>query len=106
MDVAFRRPVKQARRQGDLDFASPLAEDRIRQAFGRARWFRQSWIYSPAVTIWVFLSPCLSADHSRRDAHLAALRPASGQGAETLSGLDAPHTARRVIASPKKPAGI
>ena len=68
MDVAFRRAVAQARRQGNLYFAGLLPEDRIEQAFGKARWFWQSWIYSPAVTLWVFLAQCLSVDHSCRDA--------------------------------------
>jgi hypothetical protein len=68
MDSVFRRAVAEARRQGDLYFAGLLPEDRINQAFGTARWFWQSWIYSPAVTIWVFLAQCLSADHSCRDA--------------------------------------
>jgi DDE family transposase len=68
MDVAFRRAVAEARRQGDLYFAGLLPEDRIEQAFGKARWFWQSWIYSPAVTLWVFLAQCLSPDHSCRDA--------------------------------------
>src|SRR5687768_14278726 len=80
MDWAFRRAVAQARRHGDLYFASLLPEDRIQQAFGTARWFWQGWIYTPAVTIWVFLSQCLSSDHSCRDAvaRLIAWRLASG----------------------------
>lgn len=80
MDVAFRRAVAEARRQGDLYFAGLLSEDRIHQAFGKARWFWQGWIYSPAVTIWVFLAQCLSADHSCRDAvaRLIAWRLARG----------------------------
>jgi hypothetical protein len=68
MDWAFRRAVAEARRQGDLCFAGLLPEDRILEAFGRARWLWQGWVYSPAVTIWVFLSQCLSADHSCREA--------------------------------------
>lgn len=68
MDWAFRRAVAEARREGDLYFAGLLSEDRILEAFGKARWFWQGWVYSPAVTIWVFLSQCLSADHSCRDA--------------------------------------
>src|SRR5262249_54156265 len=64
MDVAFRRAVDDARRQGGLPFACLLAEDRILEAFGSARGFWQGWVYSPAVTLWVFLSQCLSADHS------------------------------------------
>lgn len=68
MDVAFRRAVAEARRRGELYFAGLLPEDRILEAFGRARWFWQGWIYSPAVTLWVFLAQCLSPDHSCRDA--------------------------------------
>lgn len=68
MDWAFRQAVATARRQGNLYFAGLLAEDHILQAFGRARWFWQGWVYSPAVTIWVFLAQCLSPDHSCRDA--------------------------------------
>ena len=81
MDLAFRRAVAEARRHGDLYFASLLPEDRIKEAFGKARWFWQGWIYSPAVTIWVFLSQCLSADHSCREAvaGLIAWRLARGQ---------------------------
>ena len=81
MDVAFRRAVDDARRQGGLPFACLLSEDRILQAFGSARWFWQGWIYSPAVTLWVFLSQCLSPDHSCTDAvaRLIAWRLARGQ---------------------------
>jgi hypothetical protein len=81
MDHAFRRAVAEARRHGDLYFASLLPADRIRDAFGRARWFWQGWIYTPTVTIWVFLAQCLSADHSCRDAvaRLIAWRLARGQ---------------------------
>jgi hypothetical protein len=56
MDVGFRRAVAEARRHGNLYFAALLPEDRIHAAFGRARWFWQGWIYSPAATIWVFLA--------------------------------------------------
>lgn len=68
MDHAFRRAVAEARRHGDLYFSCLLSEDRINKAFGKARWFWQAWIYTPSVTIWVFLSQCLSSDHSCRDA--------------------------------------
>jgi len=68
MDVAFRRAVADARRRGDLYFAGLLPEDRILEAFGRARWFWQGWIYTPATTLWVFLAQCLSPDHSCREA--------------------------------------
>jgi putative transposase len=81
MDVAFRHAVTQARRQGNLYFASLLSEDHIHEAFGRARWVWQGWIYTPAVTVWVFLAQCLSPDHSCRDAvaQLIAWLVASGR---------------------------
>jgi putative transposase len=78
---SFRSAVAEARRHGDLYFAALLSEDRIQEAFGRARWLWQGWIYTPAMTVWVFLSQCLSSDHSCRDAvaRLIAWRVARGQ---------------------------
>jgi hypothetical protein len=83
MDVAFRRAVAEARQQGNLYFAGLLSEDRIHQTFGSARELWQGWIYTPAVTVWVFLAQCLSTDHSCRDAvaQLIAWRLARGQKA-------------------------
>ena len=65
---SFRAMVAQARRRDDLYFAALLPEDLIMRAFGaaRARW--QGWVYTPAVTVWVFLSQCFSPDHSCREA--------------------------------------
>jgi putative transposase len=81
MDVAFRQAIAEARRHGKLYFASLLSEDHIAEAFGQAREFWQGWIYSPAVTVWVFLAQCLSSDHSCRDAvaQLIAWLLASGR---------------------------
>jgi hypothetical protein len=64
MDGSFRRAVAEARRQKGLYFASLLSEERIDEAFGVTRALWQGWVYTPAVTVWVFLSQCLSADHS------------------------------------------
>jgi hypothetical protein len=47
-----------------LYFASLLSEERIDEAFGITRALWQGWVYTPAITVWVFLSQCLSADHS------------------------------------------
>jgi hypothetical protein len=63
---SFRAAVAEARRHGDLYFAALLSEDRILKAFGEARSFWQGWVYKPAITVWVFLSQCLSPDHSCR----------------------------------------
>jgi hypothetical protein len=81
MVQSFRAAVADARRHGDLYFAALLSQDRIQKAFGMARWLWQGWIYTPAVAVWVFLSQCLSPDHSCRDAvaRLVAWRVARGQ---------------------------
>jgi hypothetical protein len=68
MVQSFRAAVAQARQHGDLYFAALLPQDRILKAFAAARAAWQGWVYTPAVTVWVFLSQCLSADHSCRDA--------------------------------------
>ena len=65
---SFHATVAEARRHGDLYFAALLSQDRIEKAFGTARGLWQGWIYTPAITVWVFLSQCLSPDHSCRDA--------------------------------------
>jgi hypothetical protein len=78
---AFRRAVAQARREEGLCFASLLSQERILEAFGAARWRWQGWVYTPAVTVWVYLSQCLSPDHSCREAvaGLLAWRLARGE---------------------------
>jgi hypothetical protein len=65
---SFRAAVDAARRQDGLYFATLLSEERILEAFGEARALWQGWVYTPAVTVWVFLSQCLSMDHSCREA--------------------------------------
>jgi hypothetical protein len=63
-----------------LYFAALVDQETIIAALGEASSLWQGWIYTPAVTVWVFLSQCLSADHSCRDAvaRLAAWRTAHG----------------------------
>jgi hypothetical protein len=75
---SFRGRVAAARRHGDLYFAALLTPETILSAFGSASSLWQGWVYTPAVTVWVFLSQCLSPDHSCRDAvaRLAAWRVA------------------------------
>ena len=65
---SLRAAVNEARRHGDLYFATLIPRDRIEKAFGNAIHLWQGWIYTPTITFWVFLSQCLSADHSCRDA--------------------------------------
>src|SRR5277367_5255615 len=65
---ALRAAVEKARRDRELVFAAVLPEESITAAFTAARASWNGWLYSPAVIVWVFLSQCLSADHSWRGA--------------------------------------
>ena len=58
---SLRTAAAVVRRHGDLYFAALLPEDHILKAFAHTRSFWQGWIYTPAVTVWVFLSQCFSA---------------------------------------------
>lgn len=98
----FRNSVLRSRQQEGLYFASLLDEETINQAFGSARYLWQGWIYTPSVTIWVFLSQCLSPDHSCRDAVTRLMawlvtrgrRPCSSETSAYCSARDAlPETA-------------
>jgi hypothetical protein len=77
---SLRAAAESARRHGDLYFAALLPQEVILEALGEASSLWQGWIYTPAVTLWVFLAQCLSADHSCREAvaQLAAWRAARG----------------------------
>src|SRR5215470_9736871 len=83
--AALRQQVGLLRRQflqdGDLPFTDVLTEEVIAQALSAVTgWLDR--IFSPLVTLWVFLGQALSADHSCRAAvaRLIAHRLARGQG--------------------------
>src|SRR3954447_7218992 len=81
----FRQQTSFLRRQflqdGDLPFSDVLSEGIVEQALTAIQvcWFDR--IYSPLMTLWVFLGQVLSADHSCRAAvaRLIAHRVARGQ---------------------------
>jgi hypothetical protein len=81
----FRQQVSFLRRQflqdGDLPFTDVLSEDLVERALTAIQVFWKDRIYSPLVTLWVFLGQVLSADHSCRAAvaRLMAHRVARGQ---------------------------
>jgi len=83
----FRQQVQFLRRQflqdGDLPFSNVLSEDLVARALTAIKAFWMDRIFSPLVTLWVFLGQILSADHSCRAAvaRLIAHRLARGQGA-------------------------
>jgi hypothetical protein len=82
----FRQQVRFLRRQflqdGDLPFSNVLSEDLVARALTAINVFWMDRIYSPLVTLWVFLGQVLSADPSCRAAvaRLIAHRVSRGQG--------------------------
>jgi Transposase DDE domain len=81
----FRQHVRFLRRQflqdGDLPLTDVLSEDLVAQALTAIKVFWKDRIYSPLVTLWVFLGQVLSADASCRAAvaRLIAHRVSRGQ---------------------------
>ena len=68
----FRRQLRFLRRQflqeGELPFSDVLSEKIVKQALSDADVVWNERIYTPLVTLWIFLSQVLSADHSCRAA--------------------------------------
>ena len=68
----FRQQVNFLQRQflpeGDLPFTDVLSKQIVSQALTASKVVWNNSIYSPLVTLWVFLSQVLSEDHSCRSA--------------------------------------
>ena len=81
----FRQQIGFLRRQflqvGDLSFGNVLLEEIVEQTLTAVRVVWNEGIYTPLVTLWVFLSQVLSADHSCQAAvtRLIAHRESQGQ---------------------------
>jgi hypothetical protein len=81
----FRQQVRFLRRQflqdGELPFSNVLSEEIVEQALATINVWRDR-IYSPLVTLWVFLGQVLSADSCCRAAvaRLIAHRPRRDKG--------------------------
>ena len=81
----FRQQVRFLRRQflqeGDLPFTSVLSDAIVSQALQSVALVWKDRVYTPLVTLWVFLGQVLSQDHSCRAAvaRLLAHRVARGQ---------------------------
>jgi hypothetical protein len=86
----LRQQVRFLRRQflqeGDLPFANILSPEIVSQALTAAGVAWKDRIYSPLITLWVFLSQVLSADHSCR---AAVARLVAHRVAEGLEGCSA-----------------
>lgn len=81
----FRQQASFLRRQflqdGELPFGDVLSEDSVSQALTALRVCWVDRVFSPLVTLWVFLGQVLNADHSCRAAvaRLIALRLSRGE---------------------------
>ena len=65
---AIRRTVQDAKNFPGLFFSTRLSPERVRSECERLQYDFRERIYSPAITLWVFLTQVLSADHSCREA--------------------------------------
>ncbi|QDT01249.1 hypothetical protein [Adhaeretor mobilis] len=85
----FRQQVSFLRRQflqdGDLPFTGVLSEQIVSQALTASKVVWNDSIYPPLVTLWVFLSQVLSADHSCRTAVARLLTHRLSQGQSECS---------------------
>ena len=85
----FRQQINFLRRQflqdGDLPFANVLSEQIVLQALTASKVVWNDSIYPPLVTLWVFLSQVLSADHSCRAAVARLITHRSSQGQSRCS---------------------
>lgn len=83
----FRQQVRFLQRQflqdGDLPFTDVLSADVVSQAMAAACVVWKDRVYTPLVTLWIFLGQVLSADHSCRAAvaRFVAHRVSRGQRA-------------------------
>ena len=81
----FQQQVRFLRRQflqdGEMPFGNVLSEEIVAQAVTALEVVWKERIYTPLVTLWMFLGQVLSADHSCRAAvaHLIAHRVSQGQ---------------------------
>lgn len=64
----FRFLKRQFLQDGELPFTDVLSEDIVSQALAAIDVYWMDRIYSPLITLWVFLGQVLSADHSCRAA--------------------------------------
>ena len=83
--VSFLR--RQFLQEGGLPFTDVLSESLVKQALTAvgARWLDR--IYSPLVTMWVFLGQALSEDHSCRNAVANLIVHRISQGQKACSAL-------------------
>jgi len=77
---------RQFLQEGNLPFTDVLSVDIVSQALTAASVVWKDRIYSPLVTLWVFLGQVLSADHSCRGAVARLIAHRLSQGQSKCSG--------------------
>ena len=86
----FRQQVRFLRRQflqdGDLPFADVLSEPLVTRSLTASKVAWNDSIYPPLVTLWVFLSQVLNADHSCRAAVASNTESAMRETCAACSG--------------------
>jgi hypothetical protein len=86
----FQHQVQFLRRQflqdGELPFTDVLSEDLVARTLTAVGVFWKDRIYTPLVTLWVFLSQVLSADHSCRAAVARLIAHLVSRGEKPCSG--------------------
>lgn len=85
----FRQQIRFLRRQflqdGEMPFSDVLSSEKVQHALIAADVVWNDRIYSPMVTLWVFLSQVLSADHSCRFAVARLIAHRISQGLRPCS---------------------
>ena len=88
-DQRFRQQVRFLKRQflqdGKLPLSDVLSENVVSKALSAAGVFWKERVYSPIVTLWVFLGQVLSADHSCRAAVARLIAHRLSQGKSPCS---------------------
>ena len=95
MFAAFRLAVQEARGHKDLYFAGLLSQHDIDSAMGYATALARRWIYKLIVTLTVFLTQCLSPEHSCREAVSKLLAWRTKQGLTGCSTDTGPYCTAR-----------
>lgn len=81
----FRFLRRQFLQKGKLPFTNVLTVETITHALEKIDACWKDRIYSPLVTLWVFLGQVLSADHSCRSAVARLIAHLVSQGRETVA---------------------
>jgi len=108
----FQQQIRFLRRQflqdGGLPFSRVLSEEMVEQALSAVNFVWNDSIYTPMVTLWVFLSQVLSADHScnaavaRLIAHRVRVKTKLANGAGNVSPIELP----RIVFDPQRPIDV